>query len=98
DARRAIITDDTFGSAIPLAGEIRTRLQESAALLDQGRVIVMAGFVGSTPGGLTTTLGRGASDYSAALAGAALDAEEIQIWTDVDGMMTADPRIVPDAW
>jgi aspartate kinase len=99
DARQAIITDDTFGSATPQMGEIRTRLQESAAShLSAGRVVVMGGFVGSTRSGLTTTLGRGASDYSAALAGAALDAEEIQIWTDVDGMMTADPRIVSNAW
>jgi aspartate kinase len=66
--------------------------------LDAGRIVVMGGFIGSTEGGITTTLGRGASDYSAAIAGAALEAEEIQIWTDVDGLMTTDPRIVPDAW
>jgi aspartate kinase len=99
DARRCIITDDTFGSAVPIPGEIRLRLQEAATgHLNAGRIIVMGGFIGSTQTGLTTTLGRGASDYSAALVGAALDAEEIQIWTDVDGMMTADPRIVPGAW
>jgi aspartate kinase len=58
----------------------------------------MGGYIGSTLSGVTTTLGRGGSDYSAAIAGAALNADEIQIWTDVDGMMTADPRIVPGAW
>ena len=57
----------------------------------------MGGFVGATPDGITTTLGRGGSDYSAAIIGAALDAREIQIWTDVDGMLTADPRVVPEA-
>ena len=60
----------------------------------QGMVPVLGGFIGSTRAGLTTTLGRGGSDYSAALFGAGLRAEEIQIWTDVDGMLTADPRVV----
>jgi aspartate kinase len=64
-------------------------------LLDQGVVPVLGGFVGASKAGLTTTLGRGGSDYSAALFGAGLWAEEIQIWTDVDGMLTADPRMVP---
>src|SRR6059058_3908786 len=63
-----------------------------------GRAVVMGGYIGATSTGITTTLGRGGSDYSAAIAGAALNAEEIQIWTDVDGMMTADPRIVAGAW
>jgi aspartate kinase len=58
----------------------------------------MGGYIGATQSGITTTLGRGGSDYSAAIAGAAMNAEEIQIWTDVDGMMTTDPRIVSDAW
>src|SRR5207245_9596268 len=66
--------------------------------LNAGRVVVMGGYIGSTASGITTTLGRGGSDYSAAIAGAALNAEEIQMWTDVDGMMTTDPRIVPNAW
>jgi aspartate kinase len=60
-----------------------------------GRIAVMAGFIGATPAGATTTLGRGGSDYSAAIVGACLDVAEIQIWTDVDGMLTADPRLVP---
>src|ERR1043165_5784913 len=58
----------------------------------------MGGYIGATPSGITTTLGRGGSDYTAAIVGAAMNAEEIQIWTDVDGMMTADPRIVPNAY
>jgi aspartate kinase len=99
DARECIITDDSFGSASPQIEIIRERLDAAARpLLAAGRVVVMGGFIGSTEGGVTTTLGRGASDYSAAIAGSALDAEEIQIWTDVDGLMTTDPRIVPTAW
>jgi aspartate kinase len=99
DARRCIVTDDSFGSAIPQVAMTRKNLQRMAQPhLDAGRIVVMGGFIGSTEGGITTTLGRGASDYSAAIAGAALEAEEIQIWTDVDGLMTTDPRIVPDAW
>jgi len=99
DARQCIITDDSFGSAAPRIGVIRGNLQKVARPhLDAGRVVVMGGFIGSTENGVTTTLGRGASDYSAAIAGAALDAEEIQIWTDVDGLMTTDPRIVRNAW
>ena len=99
DARRCIITDDSFGSAVPQVAMTRQNLQKLAQPhLDAGRIVVMGGFIGSTEGGITTTLGRGASDYSAAIAGAALEAEEIQIWTDVDGLMTTDPRIVADAW
>jgi len=99
DARQCIVTDDSFGSAAPLIGIIRGNLQKTARpLLEAGRVVVMGGFVGSTENGAVTTLGRGASDYSAAIAGSALDAEEIQIWTDVDGLMTTDPRIVQGAW
>ena len=99
DARQCIITDDSFGSAAPLFGIIRENLQRTARpLLEAGKVVVMGGFIGSTESGATTTLGRGASDYSASIAGAALDAEEIQIWTDVDGLMTTDPRIVSNAW
>jgi aspartate kinase len=99
DARQCIVTDDSFGSAAPRIGAIRSNLQKTARPhLEAGRVVVMGGFIGSTENGATTTLGRGASDYSAAIAGSALDAEEIQIWTDVDGLMTTDPRIVPTAW
>jgi aspartate kinase len=99
DARKCMVTDDHFGKAAPLMEPTTTRLEEAArAHLNAGRVVVMGGYIGATVSGTTTTLGRGGSDYSAAIAGAALNAEEIQIWTDVDGMMTTDPRIVPGAW
>ncbi len=99
DARRCVVTDEQFGKASPLMDVTARRLEEAARPhLDQGRVVVMGGYIASTLSGTTTTLGRGGSDYSAAIAGAALNAEEIQIWTDVDGMMTADPRIVSAAW
>jgi aspartate kinase len=99
DARQCMITDDRFGKASPIMDLTTARLEEAARpYLNAGRVVVMGGYIGSTIAGITTTLGRGGSDYSAAIAGAALNAEEIQIWTDVDGMMTTDPRIVPNAW
>jgi aspartate kinase len=99
DARQSIVTDDRFGKAAPLMDVTTGRLEEAARPhLDAGSVVVMGGYIGSTLSGITTTLGRGGSDYSAAIAGAALNADEIQIWTDVDGMMTTDPRIVSGAW
>ena len=98
DAREVMITDATFCRAEPLteiiADEARDRL---LPLVRQGRVPVLGGFIGATRLGVTTTLGRGGSDYSAALFGAALGAEAIEIWTDVDGMLTADPRVVTGA-
>lgn len=98
DSREVIMTDDRFGRAQPdlsdIAGRARGRL---ASLCAQGRIPVAAGFIGRTRKGETTTLGRGGSDYSAAILGAALDASVVEIWTDVDGMMTADPRVVPQA-
>ena len=98
DARKVIITDRQHGRAVPQVDEINPALQTHAKpLLDAGKVPVMGGFIGSTREGITTTIGRGGSDFSAALAGAGLDAETIEIWTDVDGMMTTDPRICPDA-
>jgi aspartate kinase len=97
DARRAVITDAHFGAAAPLDATRESVAAEILTVLDRGEVAVVGGFVGATADGITTTLGRGGSDYSAAIIGAALDAREIQIWTDVDGMLTADPRIIPDA-
>jgi aspartate kinase len=95
DPRRAIVTDDAHTKAAPLADPTREAVaREILPRVAEGRVPVLGGFVGATVQGVTTTLGRGGSDYSAAIIGAALDAREIQIWTDVDGMMTADPRIV----
>jgi aspartate kinase len=99
DARECVVTDDRFGKAVPIIDVTASRLESAArAHLDAGRVVVMGGYIASTLSGTTTTLGRGGSDYSAAIVGAAMNAEEIQIWTDVDGMMTSDPRIVSSAW
>ena len=98
DARTVLVTDAEHTGAVPDMDATRRRLQDRARRhLDAGQVVVLGGFIGATRNGVTTTLGRGGSDYSAAIFGAALDADEIQIWTDVDGMLTADPRIVPGA-
>jgi aspartate kinase len=98
DSRSFIITDDCFSRATPDMGETTRRTREALApMIKAGRVPVVQGFIGSTTDGVTTTIGRGGSDYSAALIGAALGAEAIEIWTDVDGLMTADPRVVPNA-
>jgi aspartate kinase len=98
DAMELIVTDDNFGSATPQFEETDSRTAERLAPLRRhGTVPVVTGFRGATREGLCTTLGRGGSDYSGTIVGAALDAEEIWIWTDVDGVMTADPRLVPSA-
>jgi aspartate kinase len=98
DARTCIITDDQHGKAFPLPELIEARLAEHLLPhLAAGKVPVLGGFIGSTASGTTTTLGRGGSDYTAALLGEALRASAIEIWTDVDGILTADPRICPDA-
>ncbi len=98
DPRHIMVTDDAFTRAAPQADAIAVAAREQVLpLVRDGRVPVMGGFVGATRGGVTTTLGRGGSDYSAALLGAALQADAIEIWTDVDGMLTADPRVVSDA-
>jgi len=93
-----MITTDAFGKAEPRTDRIVERAGAVIRpILAAGRVPIVGGFVGATEHGITTTLGRGGSDYSASLLGAALGAEAIEIWTDVDGMLTADPRVVPDA-
>ncbi len=98
DARQIIVTDAQHMRAVPQVDEINHRLGVKVhPLLAQGRVPVMGGFIGATREGLTTTIGRGGSDFSAALVGAGLNAERIEIWTDVDGMKTTDPRICQDA-
>src|SRR5947209_12509295 len=98
DARRCIITDDQFGRATPLMDETTRRTcAEVGAALAAGQLPVLGGFIAATLDGQTTTLGRGGSDYTAALVGACLAAREIQIWTDVSGVLTADPRIVRNA-
>jgi aspartate kinase len=99
DARRVVVTDTHYGKAAPLLPPTAGRLEELARpAIEAGQIVVMGGYIGATVSGITTTLGRGGSDYSAAIVGAALGANEIQIWTDVDGMMTADPRIVPNSY
>jgi aspartate kinase len=98
DSRECILTDDTHTRAVPQMDDtndnLRARLRP---LLEKKRVPVMGGFIGATREGVTTTIGRGGSDFSAAIVGAALDAERIEIWTDVDGMKTTDPNLCPDA-
>ena len=96
DAREIIRTDDQFGSAHYLEQDSRELIQ--ARLMNNSCIAVVTGFIGSTDSGITTTLGRGGSDLTAGILGAALDADEIQIWTDVDGILTADPRLVRDAF
>ncbi len=97
DARRTVVTNNEHTAAAPLLPETTAALMQYVdPPLASGRLPVMGGFVGATTAGVTTTLGRGGSDYSAAIVGACLGAGEIQIWTDVDGMLTADPRIVAE--
>jgi len=98
DARQSIVTDAQYGKAIPQDTLIEQRLKQNVVpLLAEGRVPIMGGFIGSTEQGVTTTLGRGGSDFTAALVGGGIDAGAIEIWTDVNGIMTADPRVCPDA-
>jgi aspartate kinase len=95
DARQVVRTDDQHGRATPLMPEIEAAAQELLLpRIDEGKIPVLGGFIGSTVQGATTTLGRGGSDFSGALVGAAVRSKEIQIWTDVNGFLTADPRVV----
>jgi len=98
DSRRVLITDRRHTQAAPLYEPTNERLcAQVVPLVRSGQVVVMGGFIGSTEDGVTTTLGRGGSDFSASIVGAGIGAEEIQIWTDVDGMLTADPNTIPNA-
>lgn len=98
EATRLVVTDFAHGAADPRVELTRERCHEHLSpRLQKGIVPVVTGFIGATPDGALTTLGRGGSDYSATILGAALDAVEVVIWSDVDGLMTADPRLVPDA-
>ncbi len=98
DSRELVVTDDRFGRAQPDVQETERRVQEKLGpICANGHIPVAGGYIGASHAGATTTLGRGGSDYTAALFGAALGAAAVEIWTDVDGMMTADPRIVPGA-
>ena len=98
DARRVLVTNADHGQGLPDQAATAARLNDLVLpIASSGVVAVLGGFIGATPEGITTTLGRGGSDYSASLFGAGLGAAEIQIWTDVDGMLTADPRVVAGA-
>jgi len=97
DSRRLIVTDGRHTQASPLLDETYAQLSAAVAPLDRDKVAVLGGFIGASKDGATTTLGRGGSDFTASLVGAALAAEEIQIWTDVDGLLTCDPTLVADA-
>jgi aspartate kinase len=98
DSRDVIVTDSQFQKAAPIDSIIEKRAHEHLdPHISSGRVPVMGGFIASNEAGITTTLGRGGSDFTGALIGGALSAEAIEIWTDVDGIMTADPRVCPDA-
>lgn len=98
DARKVMVTDTNHTRARP---EMAATSQKTKALIEplraQGKVVVLGGYIGETADGVTTTVGRQGSDYSASVFGACLGVDEVQIWTDVDGMMTADPKIVPSA-
>src|SRR6202162_5347719 len=98
DAREVMVTDSNYMQAVPQEEETNARLQTKVKpLLDAGKVPVMGGFVGANHAGVTTTIGRGGADFSAAIVGAGLSVERIEIWTDVDGILTTDPRICPEA-
>jgi aspartate kinase len=94
DSRDVIVTDTRHTQAAPLLPQTYSRLAATISALAQEKVVVMGGFIGATEEGVTSTLGRGGSDFTAAIVGAGIGAEEIQIWTDVDGMLTADPTVM----
>jgi aspartate kinase len=98
DARTCIVTDATYGKAVPQESAIEEKLTAFVLpLIKSGKTPVLGGFIGATTEGVTTTLGRGGSDFTAALVGGGMHAGAIEIWTDVNGIMTTDPRICPDA-
>lgn len=98
EATELIVTDSSHGTASPLMDLTRERTRKTLLpLLEKGAIPVVTGFIGATKEGAITTLGRGGSDFTAAILGSCLDADEVWIWTDVDGVMTADPRVVPEA-
>lgn len=98
DATQLIVTDDKYQNAAPLMDKSRHRIQaQLAPMLEEGIIPIVTGFIAATEEGVTTTLGRGGSDYTAAILADCLDADQLWMWNDVDGVMTADPRMVPDA-
>jgi aspartate kinase len=98
DSRSVIVTDRRHTQAAPIFAETYRRTCNTIPPLAAKHVVVMGGFIGSTEDGVTSTLGRGGSDYTASIVGAGIGAEEIQIWTDVDGMLTSDPTILPGGY
>ncbi|HWH57603.1 MAG TPA: aspartate kinase [Terriglobales bacterium] len=96
DARVLVRTNDCYTNATPVLDESCARIRRAIFSLDSQTIPVLGGFIGSTPTGVTTTLGRNSSNLSAVLVGAAVDAEEVEIWTDVDGVYAHDPRLVTD--
>ena len=97
-ATELIVTDDNFGAATPLMDQTRQQLQQRIRpLVERGVIPVITGYIAATEEGVTTTLGRGGGDYTAAIVGAGLNADEVWIWSDVDGILTADPNLVPQA-
>jgi aspartate kinase len=98
DARQLILTDDCYTNAKPLYWESYAKLRRAIVPLAGNRVVVLGGFIAATGDGATTTLGRGGSDLTASIVGAGISAEEIQIWTDVDGMLSCDPRVMPGGY
>lgn len=97
DSRKVIVTDRRHTHALPLFEQTYAKLAAAIPPMAEHHAVVMGGFIGATEDGITTTLGRGGSDFTASIVGAGIGAEEIQIWTDVDGMLTADPNVVPGA-
>jgi len=97
DSRKVIVTDSRHTQAAPILEETYSRLAGQVRPVAEQNVVVMGGFIGATEAGATSTLGRGGSDFTASIVGAGIGASEIQIWTDVDGMLTGDPRILPGA-
>jgi len=97
DSRKLILTNSAFTNAQPLYWETYARIRWSVPVAARDKVVVLGGFIGSTEDGRTTTLGRGGSDLTASIVGASLNAEEIQVWKDVDGMLTCDPRLLQGA-
>ncbi len=98
DSRKVIVTNDRFSEAAPLLEPTQAKLNAAVPpLVEEGNIVVMGGFIASTVSGVTTTLGRGGSDFSASLIGAAIGVEEVQIWTDVDGVMSTNPAMIPAA-
>jgi aspartate kinase len=97
DSRKVIVTDHRHTQAVPLLEQTYAKLAAAVPPLAKQHVVVMGGFIGATEDGAASTLGRGGSDFTASIVGAGIGAEEIQIWTDVDGMLTADPNMVPGA-